>query len=82
VLRLIAAAAGVHLYHQRSTDLVFANRACLTLAADLQGGERVIHLPRPATVTDLTTGEVVCTQADRFAVSLQPKEVRIFWIHA
>lgn len=78
VLRWIAAAAGVHLYHQRPTDLLFASRSFLTLAADLQGGERQIHLPHPATVTDLTNGAILCEQADQFITLLQPKEVRIF----
>jgi len=80
VLKRLAAAAGVHLYNDSVTDLVFANRHYLTLGADTRGGERTIRLPRRTTVTDLATGETVCEEADRFTVTLQPKEVRMFFL--
>jgi hypothetical protein len=80
VVRRLAAAAGVHLYHEKATDLVFANRHTLTIGADWEGGERVIRLPRRTTVTDLTTGATVCQEADQFTVSLEPKEVRMFFL--
>ena len=37
-----------------------------------------IQLPRPTTVTDALTGEVVCRNARRFRAEFVPKQVRLF----
>ena len=51
----IARHAGVNIWTE-TDDVVYANRSmvCLHTASP---GEKRIHLPRPATITDLWTGE-------------------------
>jgi len=77
LLKHLTAEAGVHIYDDDPTDLLFANRHYLPLATDAQGGESRIRLPRQATVTDLMSGEVVCEGSDQFTVAMRPKEARL-----
>ncbi len=77
-LKQVARDAGVHLYHDDCSQLLFANRNYVTLGADADGGETTIRLPQPSTVVDTMTGEVIGRQISSFAVSLRPKEVRLF----
>ena len=78
VLRLLAERAGVHLYHHSPQDSIYANNHYLTLAAGGWEGERTLRLPRPATVTDLVTGETVCRNASHFIATCKPWEVKIY----
>jgi hypothetical protein len=77
-LRSWAARAGVHLYHNKAEDSVYANRDYLTLAAGKTPGPRVLHLRGRARVKDLVTGQRVCEGADRFSADFRPFEVRMF----
>jgi hypothetical protein len=80
VLKPLAAAAGVHIYDADPRHLLFAGPHTLTVGADAAGGPATIRLPRPATVTDLFTGQTVCAGAAEFALQLRPAEVRLFGI--
>lgn len=77
-LRRLAADAGVHSFHDREDDVVYANASYLTLVASPEAGPRTIHLKRKATVTDATTGEKLCEQADAFMAAFKSSEARIF----
>lgn len=79
-LKHLAAEAGVHIYDENPAHLLFANRHYLTVAADAAGGEALIRLPRAATVTDLFSGAVLCSEADEFSLDLKPKEVRMVFV--
>lgn len=80
VLRVLARRAGVHLYHASPQDAVYANHRYLTLAAGPRKGRRIIRLFRPATVTDLISGETVAKNTSSFATTCKPWEVRMFFI--
>jgi hypothetical protein len=70
----------VHLFSDSTAETVFANRHYLMIAAGPDGATRTLRLPRRSTVTDLQSGAIVATDADRFSVSLLPKEVRLFFM--
>lgn len=76
VIRNIARAAGVHVYSEHD-DFVAASNWLLTLCAS-NDGERTVHLPRRATVTDALTGQVVAHRATRFKVKMKFGEARIW----
>ncbi|MCC6443899.1 MAG: hypothetical protein IT210_10655 [Armatimonadetes bacterium] len=78
LLRHLAKKAGVHLYHDSPQNAGYANGSYLTLAVSPAAGKRTLRLPRKATVTDLTTGQVIAQGAESFTVDFLASEVRIF----
>ena len=78
LLKQLATDAGVHIYDQDPTHLLFANGRFLTVAASQQGGPATIRLPHNARVVDLFSREVVGADIRDFTVPLRPKEVRLF----
>lgn len=77
VLARIAETAGVHRYVKECSP-VFANERFLAVHV-VQGGERVIHLPRTlARVTDLLTGEVLGTQVNAFSCRFASPDTKLF----
>ncbi len=79
-LKRLAADAGVHIYDESPSHLLFANRNCVMLAANEDGGEALIRLPQRSTVNDSFTEQHIGENIDQFAVPLRPKEVRVFSI--
>jgi hypothetical protein len=77
-VRQIASNAGVHLYHEKPEDSLYANKSFLTLAASETAGPRTLRLKRPATVRDAVTNEVMCTNADTFTADFKTTETRVF----
>jgi hypothetical protein len=78
LLKRLAADAGVHIYDDDPTHLVFANRHLLTLCGNAEGGDATIHLPAPRTVVDQASGVTVGEKIQQFTTTLRPKEVRLF----
>ena len=78
LLKQLAADAGVHIYDQDPTHLLFANRRYLTIAGNDQGGPATIRLPHNTRVVDLFSGETLGVDARDFTLPLRPKEVRMF----
>ena len=76
VLRAIAADAGAHIYVD-SDDTVYANRSLLSLTVN-EGGPREVRLPRPATVIDLFTEDVVVEQGASFTVDMAEKSTALW----
>jgi len=76
VLRSIAADAGAHIYVD-SDDTVYANRSLLSLTVN-EGGPREVRLPRPATVIDLFTEDVVVEQGTSFTVDMAEKSTALW----
>ena len=78
LLKRLAAEAGVHIYDDDPTHLVFANRHWLTVAASADGGRVAVRLPRRCAVVEAATGERIAEAARHFTAQLQPNEVRLF----
>ena len=69
--------AGAHSY-LGGPSVVFANRRLLAVHVK-SGGTKVVHLPQSAVrVTDLITGRVVAEDTNRFEVSLESPDTRLF----
>jgi len=77
VLRGVARFAGVHLYCAEDVVMDADNR--LLMLHSGWDGDRMLEvaLPRPMTVTDAWTGEVLCTGADRLEVELPESTTRL-----
>jgi len=58
-------------------DAVYASDRFLTIHA-IFPGTKTLRLPRPARVTDLTTGQVLAERTDRLEVSMKRGETRWF----
>lgn len=78
LLKHLASEAGVHIYDQDPSHLLFANRSYLMLAGNRDGGAATVRLPRAATVSDALSQETVAADAREFTLQLRPKEVRLF----
>ena len=58
-------------------DAVYASQHFLTIHA-LFPGHKILHLKRPAKVTDLTTGRVVAARAQTVEVDMERGQTRWF----
>ncbi len=77
VLRAVARFAGVHIYSDAG-DVLYANRSLVGVHS-LDGGERLIRLPRPATaVVDLFRGTTISRATAEFTVVLEPRSTALF----
>ncbi|MGD9495001.1 MAG: hypothetical protein AB7Y46_01700, partial [Armatimonadota bacterium] len=80
LLRGVARYAGVHLYCEKDVVLD-ADSRLLMLHSGWEGDRTLeIALPRPMTVTDAWTGEVLATDADRLQVVLPEAATRLLWL--
>lgn len=77
-LHAIVKAAGVHVYVD-TPDQVWACRDVVSLCVH-QAGERMIRLPRKATVEDADTGEILGKGVDQFAAIFSENQTRIFFL--
>ncbi|HWG59580.1 MAG TPA: beta-galactosidase [Candidatus Acidoferrales bacterium] len=68
LLRDIARAAGCQIYSD-ADDVVYANRSVLAIYAP-KGGSRTIHLPHPADVTNILTGQIIASDKAEFSLAL------------
>jgi hypothetical protein len=78
LLKRVACDAGVHIYDDDPSHLLFANRHFLTVAAPDTAGPATIRLPVPCRVVDLATRETVGENVRQFTTTLRAKEVRWF----
>lgn len=78
LLRRLALMAGVHLYTDDGA-VVWASQGLLSINVD-EGGTRAIHLPRPATVVDLVSNEVIVQDAEEFHLEIADKDTRLLGI--
>lgn len=78
LLRNLARLAGVHIYDDQG-DVLFANSGFLAIHT-AHAGERLIRLPRPATVTDAMTGEPVGRNVREFRATIPGQETRCWWV--
>ena len=76
ILRGILRFAGVHIYDE-AEDIVYANRSWLAVHFS-DDGERTLRLPRPATVVDALTGEVLGRNVTVMRLKVRRGEMRIF----
>ncbi len=77
LLRGVARYAGVHLYCDEDVVLDADNRM-LMLHSGWDGDRTLqVALPRPMTVTDAWTGEVLAANADRLEVALPESTTRL-----
>ena len=76
LLRNLARFAGAHVWCD-SDDVVYANRSlvCLHTAS---AGYKTVHLPAPAIVTDLWTGEAAPAPVERFTAAMPPYRTRMW----
>ncbi len=80
LLRGVARYAGVHLYCDEDVVLDADNRM-LMLHSGWDGDRTVpVALPRPMTVTDAWTGEVLAANADHLEVALPESTTRLLWL--
>ncbi|MCU0960780.1 MAG: beta-galactosidase [Pirellulaceae bacterium] len=78
LLKRVARDAGVHIYDDDPSHLLFANRHFLTVAAPNVEGSATIRLPAACRVVDLATRESVGENIREFTTPLRAKEVRWF----
>jgi hypothetical protein len=78
LLRNLAAFAGVHVY-SHSEDVLYASRSFIVLHT-VRAGEKTIHLPAKADVTDAYTGRVICRNHASFVDVLNAGETRLYRI--
>ncbi|NLH99643.1 MAG: hypothetical protein GX446_09155 [Chthonomonadales bacterium] len=76
LLRNLCRSAGVHEYIA-TDDVVWATRGAVAVSAR-EGGQRLIHLPRAATVRDLFSGELVARDVLEFRADFAPLQTRAF----
>jgi len=77
LLRNIARSAGVWIYCD-TNDVVLGDGHFLSLAAS-EEGEKILHLPRPSTLTDSLTGQKVAS-GRRITLRMKKGETRLFWV--
>jgi hypothetical protein len=70
LLRNLATFAGAHVWCE-SNDALYANRSILCLHS-ASAGEKVIHLPAPAVVTNLWTGEATASPVSELQITMPP----------
>jgi hypothetical protein len=70
LLRNLAAFAGAHVWCH-SNDVLYANRSILCLHS-ASAGEKRIHLPVPAVVTDLWTGQITASPVSELRFTMPP----------
>ncbi len=75
LLNNIARAAGAHV-HTEPGDLFMCNRSDFMVIHGVQGGERTIRLPEPATITDAFDGRVLAENATQVTFPLRVNETR------
>ncbi len=80
MLRNLASYAGVHLY-SRAEDVLYASRSVVALHT-VRAGEKTIHLPSPADVSDAYSGRIICVNQSKFVDTLAAGETRVYRIHA
>ena len=76
VVRAVAAFAGCHIWCETS-DVFYANRNYVTIHA-ASGGEKVIHLPRRGTATEVYEGKVYAEHASEIAFKMKRGETKMF----
>ena len=76
VVRAVAAFAGCHIWCD-TNDVLYANRSYVVLHA-ASGGEKVIHLPRPMTATEVYQNKVYAEGASEIRFRLRRGETRMF----
>ena len=80
LMREIARYAGVHLYCDRDIVLKTDNRLLMLHNGYEDVVRRTISLPRPTTVTDGYTGEVITRRSRQFTVTLPKIATRLYWL--
>ena len=80
LLRNIARAAGCQIYSDGG-DVVYANREFLGIYSP-DGGDRTIHLPQRANVTDLLSDKLLARDASEFPINLPPNTTLLLKLDA
>jgi hypothetical protein len=78
LLRNLAAYAGVHVY-SHSEDVLYASRSFIVLHT-VRAGEKTIHLPAKADVSDAYSGRVICRDSTTLVDVLNAGETRTYRI--
>ncbi len=73
LVRSIARAAGVHIYDDDVTDVVYANESFVGIYSP-QGGKRTIRLPHDSKVVDLLDDQVLAPKTREIELDLKPNE--------
>jgi hypothetical protein len=78
VVRSIAAFAGCHIYCD-TNDVLYANKNYITFHAS-RGGEKIIKLPRKATVAEVYDGETYAESSSEIRFKIKRGETKMFRI--
>lgn len=76
VVRAVAAFAGCHIYCD-TNDVLYANKNYITFHAS-SGGEKLIRLPKKATVTELYEGKAYAECSDEIRFKIKRGETKMF----
>ena len=76
VVRAIAKFAGCHVYSD-TDDVLYANKNYITFHA-AEGGEKVIKLQAPATVTEVYENKVYAENSDEIRFNIKRTETKMF----
>jgi len=79
VLISICKYAGVHLYSEKGTEMIFARDNFIGIYSE-KGGERTIYLPEQGNVYDLIRKKTVKKNAKKFIVKMNKHETKLFAI--
>ena len=78
LLRSIAAYAGCHVYNEQN-DVLYAGDGILAVHA-AKPGRRHLRLPRPATVRELYTGELIGKSIEEFDYNFEQPGTAVFYL--